>query len=53
MHTSVRWLLVLLVVIVTFSCFSGRKRGTGTNVGAGSDHKGPWSEGNTAALHEN
>ena len=50
MRTTLRWLLVVLVILLAASCFSGRRR-TGTNVGTdtGSGYDGPWSQGGTTA----
>ena len=53
-----RWVLVVAFAIAA-GCFGGKRvRGGGTNIGTGSDHDGPWSQGGgnggeTAALVPN
>ena len=43
------WILVVTLAVAA-GCFGGKRGGTrGTNVGAGSDHDGPWSQGGGSA----
>jgi len=39
-----RWIIVAAIAVAA-SCFSGKRGPRGTNVGTGSDHAGPWSQG--------
>jgi hypothetical protein len=48
MRTAIAWLLLVLLVVLTIGCWSGR-RGTGTNIGVGSGSAdGPWNQGGTS-----
>jgi len=45
MRVLLRWLLVVLVVILSISCIYGkRSTGGGTNIGSGSEVD-PWAQG--------
>jgi hypothetical protein len=44
MRTLSRWIVVGLLALAA-SCWSGKGRPQGTNVGVGSDDGGPWNQG--------
>ena len=45
MRTALASLLLVLLVVLTIGCFSGRRK-TGTNIGVGSgSNDGPWNQG--------
>ena len=44
MRALLRWMLVVLVVLVSVGCIYSRKRQVGTNLPTG-DTGGPWTQG--------